>query len=114
MRGAMTTKALAIAADLKLADLLASGPRPVADLAEATRNDEQTLYRILRALASDGVFAEHEPGAFGNTDASELLCAGNPSSWPEFAHLFGDVFYGAIATMAPRTRGETFPSAFGT
>jgi O-methyltransferase domain/Dimerisation domain len=113
MRGVMTTKAFAIAADLKLADLLASGPRPVRELAQKTGADEQTLYRILRALASDGVFEEHEPGVFGNTEASELLRAEQTTSWPEFAHLFGSVFYDAIATMDPNTRAETFRAKFG-
>jgi hypothetical protein len=98
---------------LKLADLLASGPCSVAELAEATRTDKQTLYRILRALASDGVFAEREPGVFGNTEASALLCADSSGSWPEVAHLFGDVFYGAVATMDPRSPAETFPAAYG-
>jgi SAM-dependent methyltransferase len=113
MRGAMTTKAFAIAADLKLADLLASGPLPVRELAQKTGADGQTLYRILRALASDGVFEEHEPGVFRNTEASELLRAEQTTSWPEFAHLFGSVFYEAIATMDPNTRAETFAARFG-
>ena len=35
--------------------------------------DPDTLHRLLRALASDGVFAEEEPGVFRNTEASEQL-----------------------------------------
>jgi hypothetical protein len=113
LRGAMATKALAIAADLRVADALAAGPRPVAELAEELGADEQALYRILRALASDGVFAEDESGLFRNTEASELLRSDQPGSWPEFAHLFGAVFYEAVATMDPGSPRETFPEAFG-
>jgi hypothetical protein len=98
MRGAMSTKALALAADLKLADHLAAGPRPVAELAQETGADEQTLQRVLRALASDGVFAEHEPGVFGNTETSELLRK-DQTGWPEFAHLFGTPFYDMLRSF---------------
>jgi len=90
MRGPMTAKAIGWAADLKIAEALAEGPRPVAELALSTGVDAATLHRTLRALASDGVFAEDEPGVFRNTDASELL---GRDGWPEFAHLFGGVFY---------------------
>jgi DNA-binding Lrp family transcriptional regulator len=94
MRGAMTAKALAWAADLKVPEALADGPRPVADLARSTGADPDALHRTLRALASDGVFAEDEARVFRNTDASELL---GRDGWPEFAHLFGSVFYEALS-----------------
>jgi hypothetical protein len=112
LRGALTTKALAIAADLGVADQLAGGPREVTAIAEQSGADPQTLHRILRALASDGVFAEDEPGVFRNTESSDLLRADAKGGWPEFAHLFGGVFYDGAATMDPTTRAETFTHAF--
>jgi O-methyltransferase domain/Dimerisation domain len=112
LRGALTTKALGIAADLGVADELAEGPRDVAAIAERSGADPQTLHRILRALANDGVFAEDEPGVFRNTESSDLLRADAPGSWPEFAHLFGGVFYGGAGTMDPTARAETFTRAF--
>ena len=102
-RGAMATKALGVAADLKLADLLAEGPQPVAKLAGATGVEASTLHRVLRALASDGVFAEEAPGLFRNTQESERLCSDQHNGWPEFAHLFAGVFYEAV---------ENFPEKF--
>ena len=102
-RGAMATKALGVAADLKLADLLAEGPQPVAKLAGATGVEASTLHRVLRALASDGVFAEEAPGLFRNTQESERLCSEQHNGWPEFAHLFAGVFYEAV---------ENFPEKF--
>src|SRR5205085_12014466 len=112
LRGAMTTKALGLAVDLHVADALANGPCPVAELAEETGADASTLHRILRALASDGVFAENEPGVFRNTEASEFLRRDHPGSWPEFAHLFASLFYEATATTDPHTSEPTFARRF--
>jgi SAM-dependent methyltransferase len=114
MRGAMTAKAFGVVVDLGVADALAAGPRPVAEIAEETGADAGTLQRIMRALASDGVFAEQEPGVFRNTEASDLFRRDQPNSWPEFAHLFGGVFYDALATLDPHTRERTFARRFDT
>jgi hypothetical protein len=114
MRGAITAKALGISADLGVADTLAAGPRPVAEVAEEIGADADTLHRILRALASDGVFAEDSPGVFRNTEASELLRADHQNRWQEFAHMFGDVFHTAIAGLDPRTSEATFKDMYGT
>src|SRR5436309_312731 len=111
MRGAMATKALGVAGDLRIADELATGPRSVAQLAEATGADADTLHRILRALASEGVFAEDEPGVFRNTDASERLRHEDSRA---FAHHFATVYYEALETLDPRLSGETFSHKFGT
>jgi hypothetical protein len=113
LRGAMTTKALGIVVDLRIPEALADGPRPVEELAREANVDADVLHRLLRALASDGVFEEHEPGTFAlNAGSEPLLEAG----WSAFAHLFGDVFYKAISDLddAARTGAVTFPDAFGT
>jgi len=94
-RGALATRTLGIVADLGVANALAGGPRPIDEVAREVGADPETLYRLLRALASDGVFAEEEPGVFRNTEASELLRTG----WANFAHLFGGVFYRAVADL---------------
>src|SRR4051794_12348106 len=95
LRGCLTARAAAIAADLGVADSLAAKPRAVAELAARVGVDADALHRILRALASDGVFAETEPGVFANTPASELLRGG----WGSFAHLFGGIFYRAVGSL---------------
>ena len=61
---------------------------------------------LLRALASDGVFAEEEPGVFRNTDASELL---RGDGWSDFAHLFGGVWLPARSASSTRQGEPTFP-----
>jgi len=97
LRGGLATRALALAADLRVADALAAGPRPVEDIALEVGADADTLHRHLRALASDGVFAEEEPGVFRNTDASDALRRGD--GWGDFAHLFGGVWLRTIGEL---------------
>jgi hypothetical protein len=109
LRGALATRALAIAADLRVPDALAGGPRPVEEVAREVGADPDTLHRVLRALASDGVFAEEEPGVFRNTPASELL---GREGWDDFAHLFGGIWHRAAGELGPS--GEpTFQPTFG-
>ena len=110
LRGALGTRALAIASDLRVCEAIGAGPRPVADIASEVGADPDTLHRLLRALASDGVFVEQEAGTFANNDASELLRGGG---WGEFAHLFGGLWYRAAEGLGPGT-GPTFPDIFGT
>jgi hypothetical protein len=108
-RGALGTRALALAADLGVAEALADGPRSAADLSREVGSDADTLLRILRALAGEGVFAEEAPGVFRNTEASELLQNG----WGSFASLFGGVWLRAVGALD--SSGEaSFPRTFGT
>jgi hypothetical protein len=111
LRGALATRALAIAADLRIADALADGPRAVTELAGQTGADPDTRQRLLRALASDGVFAEAEPGVFENTEASEALRSGG--GWDDFAHLFGGVWHRTTGEL-DATGEPPFPRIFGT
>ena len=111
MRGALATRALAIVAELGVADALAAGPRPVAEVAEEVHADTDTLHRLLRALASEGVFTEHEAGVVGNTAASEMLHRGG--AWADFAHLFGGVWYRTMGEL-DSTGEPSFPRTFGT
>jgi hypothetical protein len=72
--GYMPAACLYAAARLKVADLLATGAKPISELAGAAQDvNENALYRTLRALASLGVFQEVEPGVFANTPLSEQL-----------------------------------------
>jgi Dimerisation domain len=56
-----------VAAQLGVADLLAPGPQSIADLSEAAGVDAQSLYRVLRALASRGLFQEDDDQRFSLT-----------------------------------------------
>jgi hypothetical protein len=58
------SRALYVAAKLGIADQLTKGPRSADDLAQATKTHAPSLYRLLRALASVGVFADDSRGRF--------------------------------------------------
>jgi hypothetical protein len=68
------------AARLELADLLAAGPMHVNVLAERTKTDAASLFRMLRALESTGIFRQLSRGVFANTPASECLRRHAPGS----------------------------------
>lgn len=65
--------ALRTAALLDIADHLADGPKPLEALARTTGTDELKLRRVLRLLASRGVFQEDEAGRFALTTPAEML-----------------------------------------
>jgi hypothetical protein len=111
LRGALATRALALAADLRVAHTLAEGPRPAAELAREAGVDPDRLHRVLRALASDGIFAESEPGVFRNTEASDVL---RRDGWDDFAHLFGGVWHRAAGELEAARGEPPFPRLFGT
>jgi hypothetical protein len=67
------SQALHAAASLGIADRLASGPKNATELAGETESDPSSLYRLLRALASVGVFEESEEGQFRLTTLSDCL-----------------------------------------
>src|SRR4051812_25607423 len=71
-------RALQLATELGIADLLGDGPRTATDLAAATATDAGALYRLLRALAGVGIFTEVAPGRFALTGLGEHLRADDP------------------------------------
>jgi hypothetical protein len=111
MRGALTARVLGIVAELRVSDVLARGPRPVTEIAREVGANEDTLHRYLRALASDGVFAEEAPGVFRNTEVSEFLRRGG---WDDFAHFFGGVWHRTAGELTASTREPVFAELFGT
>ena len=110
MSGALTAKALALAAELGVADALGERARPVGEVAGEVGADADTLHRLLRALASGGVFAEEEPGVFRNTEVSQLL---RLPDWRAIAHLHGGVWHRAAGELGASGQAS-FPRAFGT
>jgi len=71
--GFMTTAALGCVTELEIADKLKNGPKSVAELASESGVKEEPLYRVLRALATAGVFEEQAPKTFALTPAADLL-----------------------------------------
>jgi hypothetical protein len=72
LSGYWQTQTIHVAAKLDIAELLKDGPRAAQELAQATGTNSTALYRLLRALASLGIFAEAE-GRFVLTPLAECL-----------------------------------------
>jgi hypothetical protein len=88
--GVMNTQVIYAAAKLGIADLLRDGPRSVADLAKESGSNPDALYRLLRALASIGIFKESSSRVFEMTPAAEVLGEDHPMSVRPLALLIGD------------------------
>lgn len=86
--GHYISRALFVAAKLGIADLLKDGPRHHNDLAKATDSHAPSLNRMMRLLASVGVFTEQENGKFALTPLGECLRTGAPVSLRAMVMLF--------------------------
>lgn len=88
-RGYQRSRALSVAADLGIADHLIRGPKSADDLAVATGTHPPTLYRVLRALASIGVFHELDDRRFELNEIAEFLRSDHPLSVAPLARMLG-------------------------
>jgi len=90
------SRALHVAAELGVPDLLKDGPRNSEELANATGTHAPSLYRVLRALGSVGVFAEDDEERFTLTPLGNTLCTDAPGSLRHFAiEVLGQNHYNA-------------------
>lgn len=89
LRGSLVTQLIHVAAALGVADHLSAGPKSSQDLAKAVNANPEALYRVLRALASLGIFVETDPGTFSMTPLAEPLQSDVPGSLRASAILYG-------------------------
>jgi ubiquinone/menaquinone biosynthesis C-methylase UbiE len=75
-----TARAVYAAAELGLADIIDGGTLSVKELAQLTETDPGALRRLLRALASRGVFTEAAPGRFALTELGAALKSDAPGA----------------------------------
>jgi len=78
--GYWISKSIYAAAKLNIADLLKDGSQSCEQLAEATGANARSIYRLLRALASVGIFVEEKPNYFALTPLATCLQTGFPGS----------------------------------
>lgn len=104
-----------VAAKLGIAELLREGPRDVDFLAAETKTHPPTLYRLLRALASAGVFEERQSRVFALTPAAELLQSGREGSLRAMALMMGEEHYAAWGDLleSVRTGENAFAKRYG-
>lgn len=84
IHGSWQTHAVAAFAELGLADLLADGPRPIAELGEEAGASPVLFTRFARACRGLGLLAEEPPGTVRLTEMGALL-ASTGASLRDFA-----------------------------
>lgn len=117
VNGYQVSQALHAAATLRISDLLADGPLPVASLADSTGTHGPTLHRLLRALESVGVYASDGDGRYANTELGAQLRSDVPGSVADWAVYVGRDYYrqawsGLVDSV--RTGQNAFVSVHGT
>lgn len=115
--GLRLTHMLCALAEIGVADHLTDGPMPVEQIARLTDTHADPLYRVLRAVASKGVFTEVSPRVFGLTELASTLRTGVPGSLRDNFRLQGQPFmrdaYAAIEHTL-RTGESSFAHVHGT
>jgi len=97
--GYWISQAIYAAAKFQIADHLKDGPKTVAELAAATGTNADALYRLLRALASVGIFSEGQSRQFSLTPLAEPLRSDVAGSKRALALMSGDEQFRAWAEI---------------
>ena len=94
-----TSRCLHVISELGVADALGDQPQSTEALAKASRTQPQALYRVLRLLASLGIF-EWNQGAWRHTEASRFLRSDHPASLRDYIRMMGlPVFWSALGDL---------------
>jgi hypothetical protein len=106
--------AVRVVCGMRLADRLADGPLPVAELADLVGADPDALRRLLRALAGRGLFRQEPPDRFGLTDLGQFLRGDHPLSVRDaYPMLPADLAAWAALEHSVRTGEAAFPLVHG-
>jgi hypothetical protein len=114
--GHFVAQAIHVAARLGIADLLREGPLAVNELATKTGSHAPTLKRLLRALASVGIFVEEADGRFSLTPPAEYLRSNVRGSMRNWAMAFaGPAWWSSWGELlhSVQTGEPAFPKALG-
>jgi hypothetical protein len=113
--GYWTSQAIYAAAKLGIADLLERGPKTAENLAAVTGTQPRALYRLLRALASVGLFTERPPGTFSLSILGTGLLSNAPGSQRPMAIMMGEEHYRAWGEIlySLRTGKPAFDHLYG-
>jgi hypothetical protein len=87
--GSMVTQAIYVAAELRIAEALHDGPLTPGEIAGRTGADEESVFRILRLLASFEIFEGLPDGTYRLTPMADALRADHPMSMRDIAVLMG-------------------------
>lgn len=116
IRNFWMSRALYVTTKIGIPDLLKSGPQTTEELAASTQMHAPSLYRLLRALASVGIFKSEAGNRFSLTPLSELLVTDTPGSmrWFVISEL-GQEHYPAWGNLmhSVKTGEIAFDNQFG-
>jgi ubiquinone/menaquinone biosynthesis C-methylase UbiE len=114
--GYWISQSLYAAAKLGIADLVRDSAKHCDQLAKATDTKADALYRLMRGLASVGVFAEQEPGYFTLTPIAQGLRSDIPGSMRDSILLGGSEYYQAWGNLlySLQTGENGFEQIYGT
>ena len=71
--GFWIAKSIGVACELNLAEIVGDHTKSIQQIAEKSGANETALYRLMRALASEGIFYEKKTGYFANSPLSKAL-----------------------------------------
>ena len=101
--GFRVSQAISTAVELGLADLLADRPWRADDLAVATGTHAPSVYRLLRALCSVGVYEQLPDGHFRSTALGDVLRDEGPGSLAGWARLIGRPYFWQAWSALPHS-----------
>lgn len=111
--GKWISKPIYVAAELGIADMLVEGPKSIQDLAIESKTHSASLYRMMRALASVGIFSETKDQNFELTPMAECLKRGAMRSIVlMFNSNWSDKAWGYFMDSV-KTGNTTFQKAYG-
>jgi len=114
--GYWISQALYVAAKLRIADFLKDSPKSASEIALATGADEDSIYRLMRALCSVGAFRTVGADKFTATALGIPMQSDVPGSLRTMIVTLGETHYAAWAHLleSVKTGNAGFPLAFGT
>lgn len=114
--GILAAQAIHAAVELRIPDLLASGPKSAAELAPVCGAHAPTLERLLRALTSIEVFQRTTDGRYRNSPFAEVLRRDHPQTlWAETMFLPAPFLWRPLGELSEsvRTGEPAFDRLFG-
>jgi hypothetical protein len=99
LHGQFVTITVYAVARLGIADLLRDGPKTAAELAQLTNSDKLSLERVMRALATVGVFRRTPDYKYHLTPLSQTLLSDSPEAMRDWAVCFGEVLLPALTAF---------------
>ena len=109
------SQAIYVAAKLGIADLLRDGPQSCVALAASSGADAPSLFRLMRALSSVGIFAHLSGDRFALSRLAECLQTEVPGSLRAMVITIGEIHYQACGNLlhSVQSGSPAFNKVFG-